>query len=226
MLTLTSVTANGNEDDGLDAQGTGTASPSVTITGGTYNSNGDDGIDFSGPYADSTLKIDGATANLNDDKGFDFDGFDDYSFDFDNLVADANGDDGVDIDVNRTNISIDNSFARNNGDDGFEVESSGGEALARITLTNVVASGGEDGVDATNLDRTDLSIDHGSFFNNVESGLNIEGDEPGNRILVTNSCIERNGFPRDSDDTPRGGIFLRDLVSSDVSLTRFSGQFV
>ena len=208
-LMLINVTANDNNDDGLDGN-SDDEEPNITATGGSYSSNGDDGFDLDGLFFLSTLTINGVIASSNDDKGFDLDNFEDSTITISNATADDNGDTGFDIDeIDGGTVQMTGALARNNGDEGIAFDDV--HAGASVTVSNSDSSNNlEDGLDIDDPGGSSFTVTGNTLSGNSESGIEFERIQGFVTLSITNSCIQNNRGESDGNFSS-SGIALRDV---------------
>ncbi len=163
-LKLFKVVADGNVDDGLDAEYVST----VQINLSNFMDNGDDGVDV---MESSQVFVTDGFFGRNSDEGLEF--VDNGSIAATNISAVENGDDGFDSEGAST-VNITGSYFGDNGDDGGDIE--GSEALKIVAST--FHNNYENGLELIDNDSVQLivvrSTDNGQF--SVPT-LNFEPDD-------------------------------------------------
>ncbi|MFT5322550.1 MAG: hypothetical protein ACI8P0_000385, partial [Planctomycetaceae bacterium] len=201
MGTLTSVTAERNGIDGLNA----TTMSTLNVIGGTYVDNVDDGIDVSDI---TTVGITGTTADSNDDDGIaassiggltvsgsSADGNIDDGIDAAGIgtmtvtgatSADSNGDDGIfATGIGTLNVNG-SSTASNNGDDGID-----GDTITTATLDTITTN--TNGADGINLDTVTGTLTVNAVTSTTNQDDGFEGTNINGTVDVDGGSFSTNG---------------------------------
>jgi PKD repeat protein len=185
----------------------------VTITGFTIR-NADDGVTINGPFR----FIGNRVTDMGD--GLDWEG---GIGEVRGNIFEANGDDGIDLDLASFGV-IEDNVIRNNGDDGIEVRLHDytGPMMTIVIRRNVISGNDEDGIqliDYAGLSSRTFSIENNLIQGNRMVGLGIMGN--GNTIedfsgfampepvFVTNNTFAGNdhGMTGGAKVTARNNIF-------------------